>query len=219
MTFDNTEDEYISRRIEQKVQQPRIAFVQSVTEHTDPDDNSNFECNVITRGDRQELRNVPVGMPGKDMIHVPQKDDAVIVVSFGGRGEQNAILQTLHTVSERAPLGKAGDIKYQRGSLFFEIDGDGRYIRLYNQEKDEDPISTADAFLEVKDTIAGTVININSDSNISVKSESTINIQSSDVTLGSSDGEQKKVARKGDSVSCPNGSGTISSGSSDVSST
>lgn len=198
--FDNTEDKYIDEKIEEKNTEPMIASVKKVVEHTDSEDYSNFECDVITAGDRQHLRNVNVMTPGREMVEVPRVGDTVIVTELAGRGERYAVIGTLHTRTKRAPLAKEGMVRYNRGNIYFEMDGEGEWIRLSHKNNDDDTSDDANVTIEIDDS----------------GSEPIINISGGTVNLGDPSGTFKEVARKGDSVEVDGVSGEITSGSSNV---
>lgn len=207
--FENTEDEYITRRVGELVQRPRLAKVQQVTRrHIDEGGEnkpvSNIECDVITRTGEQHLRRVPVMNPATNTTHVPQVDDTVVVIQFAGRGHRNIIIGTVHTTEKRAPIAEEGDIKYRRGNLVFKVDGDGRHVRIFEQKNPEDSIGEAEAFLEVKDSVQGTVININSDSQVTIRG-GNVTVDSENVKLGDVTGDFRPVAREGDTVDLTTG--------------
>jgi len=131
--------------------------------------------------------------------NVPQVDDTVVVIEFAGRGQRNIIIGTVHTTSKRAPIAEEGDIKYRRGNLVFKIDGDGRHVRIFENGNPEDSIGEAEAFLEVKDSVQGTVININSDSQITIRG-GNVTVDSENVKLGNVNGDFRPVAREGDTI-------------------
>ena len=54
---------------------------------------------------------------------------------------------------------------------------------------------------------------------LSIQSDGVVNVTAPEVNIGAEDGDLKPVAREGDSVDTPAGSGTISNGSSNVKST
>jgi len=202
--FENTEDDYIQRRVEELVQRPRLAQVQEVTtreldEKKEGNSVSNVECDVITRTGEQHLRRVPVMTSATGNTNVPQVDDTVVVIEFAGRGQRNIIIGTVHTTSKRAPIAEEGDIKYKRGNLVFKIDGDGRHVRIFENGNPEDSIGEAEAFLEVKDSVQGTVININSDSQVTVRG-GNVTVDSENVKLGDVTDEFRPVAREGDTI-------------------
>lgn len=201
--FENTEDSYIDEKINKKMSQPKIAIVKKVVEHTANDDFSNFECDVITAGDRQQLRDVAVMTPGTGMIEVPRVDDTVLVSKIDGRGERYVVIGTLHTRESRAPLGKEGMIRYKKGNLYLEMDGDGEWIRLSHKNNDDDSTSDANVSIEIDDS----------------GSTPIVNVKGGTINLGDPSGNLKEVARKGDSVEVGGIGGTITSGSSNVKST
>jgi hypothetical protein len=203
--FEDTEEKYIDEKIKEQNSEPMVASVKKVVEHTDSEDYSNFECDVITAGSRQHLRNVNVMTPGRGMIEVPRVGDTVIVAKLSGRGERHAIIGTLHTRQERAPLAKEGMVRYNRGNIYFEMDGEGEWIRLSHKNNDDDTSDDANVTIEIDDS----------------GSEPIINISGGTVNLGDPSGTFKEVARKGDSVEVSDAdsgtiSGEITSGSSNV---
>lgn len=220
--FENTQDSYVDEKINKKMSQPKIAIVKKVVEHSAEDDFSNFECDVITAGDRQQLRDVAVMTPGTGMIEVPRVDDTVLVSKIDGRGERHVIIGTLHTRSSRAPLGKEGMVRYKKGNLYLEMDGEGEWIRLSHKNNDDDATSDANAVVEIDDSGSDPIINI-SGKTVNIESDSAI-VNSQSVKLGDSSGTFEGVAREGDTVEVDDPdsgtiSGVITSGSSNVKST
>jgi len=225
--FNNTEDDYISRRIEELVQKPRLAKVQKVTEHTETgenDDLSNIECTVTTRNNEQQLRNVPVINASTNTVHVPEVGDTVVLIEFAGRGERNIIIGTVHTTNKRSPVAKEGDIRYKRGDLVLELDGNGEYVRMYEESTPDSTKDESKAFVEIRDESFGTTVEVNSKTQVSIKSDSQVSVESDkvfvnsgDVQLGDPSGTPKSVARVGDSVDLT--SGKIIEGSNSVDST
>jgi len=138
--FDRTEAKYIEQVIEQSVQMPQIGIVQSVEEHTSDDDFSNFEVNVLLRDEVQERRNVPVAAPGAGMVHVPKKEDMVMIhfLDEHGSGEFPIVTQVLYNDQDRAPLAEAGTIRYNRGDLYIEMHPDGDWARVSFKPEGDD---------------------------------------------------------------------------------
>jgi len=206
--FENSEDAYINEKIEKKMSQPKIASVKKVVEHSTEDDFSNFECDVITSGDRQQLRDVAVMTPGTGLVEVPRVDDTVLVSKIDGRGERYVIIGTLHTRGNRAPLAKEGMLRYKKGNVYLEMDADGEFIRLSHKNNDDDSTSDANVSIEIDDS----------------GSEPIVNVKGATINLGDPSGDLKEVARKGDTVEVEDPDsgtieGTITSGSSNVKST
>jgi hypothetical protein len=206
--FENSEDAYINEKIEKKMSQPKIASVKKVVEHAAEDDFSNFECDVITAGNRQQLRDVAVMTPGTGLVEVPRVGDTVLVSKIDGRGERYVVIGTLHTRSSRAPLAKEGMLRYKKGNLYLEMDGEGEFIRLSHKNKDDDSTSDANVSIEIDDSGSAPIVNVKG---------ATIN-------LGDPSGDLKEVARKGDAVEVEDPDsgtieGTITGGSSNVKST
>jgi len=225
--FNNTEDDYISRRIEELVQKPRLAKVQKVTEHTETgenDDLSNIECTVTTRNNEQQLRNVPVMNASTNTVHVPEVGDTVVLIEFAGRGERNIIIGTVHTTNKRSPVAKEGDIRYKRGDLVLELDGNGEYVRMYEESTPDSTKDESKAFVEIRDESFGTIVEVNSKTQVSIKSDSQVSVESDKVFVNSGyvqlrdpSVRSKSVASVSDSVDLT--SGKIIEGSNSVDST
>lgn len=223
-TFNNIEDDYITRRIEDEVQKPRLAKVLDVTERTrevaDSDKKvSNIECTVKTRTGEQQLNDVPIMNSSSDMVSVPQIGDTVVVIQFAGRGQRNVIIGTVHTNARRAPLSKEGDIRFTRGSMYFEMDGRAKFVRIANKFEDDATTEDANSIVEIKFsdgnpevTVKAPVVNIEG-GDVTVNADS-VTVNSQNVKLGDSDGDFKPVARKGDGVNLT--SAKIAGGSSNV---
>jgi len=191
--LENTERARILKIIREEFRMPRIAEVEQVYSRSAEGDISNHEVDVSIPPGPHELRShdrVAVSVPNSGAVMVPKENDLVLVEYLAGDGDRPLVTQVVYgdAADDRAPLGKAGDILFQRGDLEVEIAGDGSFARLAQVSPDG---STPDVVVEVDDT--GTI------------------------KLGDPSGT-KPVARQGDAVEDSNGNqiGTIAGGSSTV---
>lgn len=147
--FEPTEENYVKRIIRENTQQPQLGTITKVFEHDDHDDYSNFEVNVELRDSDNERRRIPVATsPFIGAIVVPEPGDTVLVDFLEGDGEFPVVTRFIHNAEDRAPLGHAGEVRFRKGELYFEMGSDGEYLRL---AKKEDDLSDPDSVIEITD--------------------------------------------------------------------
>jgi len=199
--FERTEAGYLKQRINDLITLPQVGEIVKVREHTSSDDNNNFECDVLLRGEEQQRRGALLATGGRDSMYVPSLGDIVLVNFIDGAGEAPVITNVLYTNEKRPPLAEEGMIRERRGNLYFEADPNGDWMRISQKTNDDDSGSDANARVEIDDSGSDPIININT-------SGGTIKI-------GDKNGTFEKVARDGDPVT----NGTIDASSSNVEST
>jgi hypothetical protein len=105
---DVTETEFIKQKAKEEIQDSKIGKVSGVFEHTEADDDTNFEINALIDGDLFEERAVTYTSPGTDSIHVPKVGDRVQIDYFEGENKRPIARGVSYSRVDRAPLGKAG---------------------------------------------------------------------------------------------------------------
>lgn len=205
--FDRTEAGYMEQRIKDLLRMPQVGEIVKVREHTAEDDDTNFECDVLIRGEDQQRRGALLATPGRDALYVPREGDIVLVNFLDGNGESPVVTNVLYTNEKRPPLGTEGTIRQKRGNLYYEADPDGNWMRLSQKSNDDDSGSDANARVEIDDSGANPTINIETNG-----ADININVSGGQVKLGDPSGTFKAIARDGDSVT----NGTIDASSTDV---
>jgi hypothetical protein len=81
--------------------------VTQVYEHTDPDDNNNFVVDIDVFGE-EEIPTVPFIQPSIGEINVPSVGDTVVIEWRAGDKQVPVARQAMHTLQQRAPVGRAG---------------------------------------------------------------------------------------------------------------
>jgi hypothetical protein len=180
MEFDRTESSYVENKIESLNLKLQIGRVVKVFEHTEVDDNSNFEANVILRDEEKERRGVPVMTARKGEIAPPEMGDKVVVGFLDSASESPIIIGNIYDVATRPPLGRAGIYRLKRGNLYLEAHEDGDWMRMSHKDDDD---GTPNAKVEIQDN--GEVV-ITGDSRVRIKdSEQIVQLtQSADLAEG-----------------------------------
>lgn len=104
--FERNDVSLIQKEIRKNVQHPKIGKVQEIYEHGAPDDDSNFEADVIVDGDKQDK--CPILNPGNDTIDLPESGDKVLLIYTEEQNKKPYVVDTVWTVKDRPPIGKAG---------------------------------------------------------------------------------------------------------------
>lgn len=137
MEFEPTDEGFIERKIQELVDQPEFGKVTKVFEHTQGDDNSNFECNVKLRDEDKERRRIPIAMPFNGAVAVPEVGDTVLVNFLDGRSQAPVVIGYLHNAVDRAPVGQAGIYRLRKGNLYFEMHPNGDWVRIAKKSGDD----------------------------------------------------------------------------------
>lgn len=177
--FDRTESSYIENKIEQEKTALELGRVARVFEHTEADDDSNHEVNVILRDEDKERRRVPIMNNTPGSIQPPTKGDMVVVGFLDGTGEAPVVLGQLYNAEQRALLGEENIYRLRRGDLYFEAHPDGDWMRMAQKPADDaEPTSEVELHSNGDITINGNRVRIKD-------SEQTIQLtQSSDLAEG-----------------------------------
>ena len=201
MSYSPTSQGQIEALIESKVSTPTIGQVTKVYEHTDPDDDSNLEVDVLVENmptsdgqfEDYTYRRVAIAQPHAEAAFVPSKGDSVLLTFI----EKNnpIVIGYVYTAENRAVLAGEGVIRFKRDDLYTEMDGFGDWVRFSKKASADDDRAAADALVELDDTNDGGPIARAEAGNGSVEvddsgSETVVTIESEgDVTINVSNGD------------------------------
>lgn len=112
--FDRNDVALIQKEIRNNVQHPKVGVVDEVFEHGEnPDDDSNFEANVIvppmknpTRDDIE--KECPILNRGSGTIDIPKVGDKVLLIYTEERQQKPFVTDIVWTNKDRPPVGKTG---------------------------------------------------------------------------------------------------------------
>ena len=208
-------DDTATRKIRDSTPSAVLGTVVTVFEHTEADDDSNHEANIILRDGGKELRRVPIVASRNGEAIVPEEGDYVLVSYLGGQQTAPLITGVLHTGQNRAPLARSGHWRQRFGvddDLFVEAEpkdhgeGPAEVVRI---AKKPDGLSDPVAEITLDDSTSPPTITLETQGDIHINAGGS-------VTLGDVDGQP--VARKGDAVSVDpdTGNGQIDEGSANV---
>jgi len=110
---------------------PKVGKVIKVYEHTKPSDKSNFEVDVVTEGETDMERRVPVVSTGSKKINIPRVGDTVIVHYENDETPRPHAAETVWTNKDRPPLGLAGMTRQMFNSDTSPIGSGNYYITKY----------------------------------------------------------------------------------------
>lgn len=108
--FERSESALIRQKAQEIVQEEQLGRVIEVYEHSEIDDVSNFEADVVVDGETQ-LSKVPILTHTVGTIVPPQVGDFVLVSYLEGASKRPVITGGAFTNNNRPPLGKAGMIR------------------------------------------------------------------------------------------------------------
>lgn len=111
--FDRNQSSLIEKLIRENTKSPKIGIVQQVFEHAAPEDDSNFEVNLLLNGGTTELNRVPVLTPSSGTIAPPKNGDKMLVIFADGDSERPISIGTSWSSTDRPPLGRAGIYRNQ----------------------------------------------------------------------------------------------------------
>lgn len=135
--FESTEESHILRLIDENTAQPELGKITKVFEHTQTDDNSNFEANVKLRDSDKERRRIPIATnPFMGGVSVPEEGDTVLVDFLDGESESPVVVGVVHNVEDRPPVGQAGMYRLRKGDLYFEMHPNGDWARIAHKSSD-----------------------------------------------------------------------------------
>lgn len=106
--FEGTDTDFIKSKASELIDDPRIGRVTRVYEHLAPEDDSNFEVDVIFDGGASEERSVPYNGSFSGQMAPPRVGDKVVIGYYEGEKKQPFIMDIVYTATDRAPLGRAG---------------------------------------------------------------------------------------------------------------
>jgi hypothetical protein len=106
--FERNETALIKKVVREQLSKPEVGVIDRVFEHTSPDDDSNFEVDVIFSGGEREEKRVPVHTPGSGQITPPKSGDKILVFFTEDSTNRPIAFGTGWSNEDRPPLGKAG---------------------------------------------------------------------------------------------------------------
>lgn len=108
MVLEGSETGFVKEKAKEVVKDPKIGRVVQVYEHLVPDDDSNFEVDVVIDGDTFEERAVSYNGESSGQMAAPKVGDKVIIDYLAGNKKRPVCMGTVYTDKDRAPLGRAG---------------------------------------------------------------------------------------------------------------
>lgn len=157
--FDGTDTDFVKERAKEEISDPKLGRVVRVYEHIDPDDNSNFECDIVVDGQRFENRAIEYLGSHSNQIAAPMVGETVLMIFREGENSPPLLLGMGYTNRDRAPLARAGMYRdvYKAG---YSPTGDGDikvtgYTKYSDNPaiKDVNNLSVEETFYQIsKDT-------------------------------------------------------------------
>lgn len=206
-----------------------IGSVVKVFEHTDPEDNSNHEVNVLLRDGGKEPRRIPVMSNHHGEAIVPQKGDFVLIEFLDGASDAPVVTDVVQNDKRRAPLARAGHWRHEFGperteSLYIEAEpadhgqGEPNVIRI---AKKPDGLSDPTVAVELDDSGDSPVVRIQGDADLDIAVDGDVSISAGGDVVIDQGGSSKKVATEDHThtVSQSDGGTTTTSKPDDVTST
>jgi len=136
--FSRSRSAFVEQKVDEKIDEQRTGTVQSVYEHLEDGDNSNFEADVVTDAGTRIERVAPMKQPSSGRIDVPKVGDTVLIGFRAGESPEPIIMGYVYTTTDRPPVGKAGMSRDSYESENSPI-GDGNlYVTGYTSY-DKDP--------------------------------------------------------------------------------
>jgi len=106
--FSRSRSAFVEQKVDDKIDKQRTGTVQSVYEHLEDGDNSNFEADVVTDAGTRIERVAPMKQPSSGRIDVPKVGDTVLIGFRAGESPEPIIMGYVYTTNDRPPVGKAG---------------------------------------------------------------------------------------------------------------
>jgi hypothetical protein len=129
--FERRQTSVIDKRIREDVSAPKVGVVNQVYEHAAPDDDSNFEVDVVFDGGVSEEKQVPVHTAGSSNITPPKNGDKILVIYREGNTSNPIAFGTGFSISERPPTGRAGMHRNEFESASSPLGSGNLYITGY----------------------------------------------------------------------------------------
>jgi len=108
--FERSESALIRQKAQELIQEQQIGRVIEVYEHSEIDDVSNFEADVVVDNDKQ-LSKVPILTHTVGSITPPKVGEFVLLSYLEGETKRPVITGGAFTNNNRPPLGKAGMVR------------------------------------------------------------------------------------------------------------
>ena len=106
--FERNETSIVDKRIKETRALPRVGVVDQVYEHTAPDDDTNFDVDIVFNGGVSEESRVPVYFADTGTISPPKNGDKMLVIYRNGDANEPIAFGNGSSVTDRNPVGKAG---------------------------------------------------------------------------------------------------------------
>jgi len=106
--FDRNQTSLIEKNIRENTKNSKIGIVDQVFEHSAPNDDSNWEIDVLIDGKTTKLNRVPVHTPGSDIITPPRNGDKILIMYTEGDTFNPVAFGTGWSNTDRPPLGRSG---------------------------------------------------------------------------------------------------------------
>ena len=186
--LEDTERSRILELVRSEFDFPVVGEVQAVHRHTGNEDTpSNHEVDVSVPPGPNPIETYtrrPVTVPTSGIVSTPEKGDLVLLI-FPKRASEPYVDGVIYgdKDEDRAPKAENGAIRFTRGGLYVELDGDGKSGRI---AKKPDDTSDPTAKVEIDDQGA---VSIETDGDITVSAGGDVVIDEG--------GTAKPVARQG----------------------
>lgn len=180
-----TEEAHRNREVNREIHLAKTGVVTNVREHASVDDRWNFHVDVRI-GPNDHPRKVPVAVAAPQMIAPPRSEKHedgpdLVLVQYIDDDEtpRPVVTHILYNRQDRPPVGKEGEVKIRRGSLYAELADDGSYARIAKK-------SAGDASPAAQ-------ISINDQGGVTIETDQDITISASGNVTIDEGGTPKKV--------------------------
>lgn len=147
-----------------------IGVVTSVFPHSSEGDKNNYECNVKLKYRDLELRRVPVATQQIGLANIPHVGDLVLVTFVNGDINAPVVVGRLYTDEDRPPISKEEEIVY-----IPPYSKSSSLRRIYMELPSGMVLTVTDD--DVKIEAGKTVITVDRDGAVKIKSNSSISIE------------------------------------------
>jgi len=151
--LDRSQTGLIENQVAQQSTDTKVGNVIQVFEHTDADDGSNFEADVVFDGGTRTERVAPVALNGPQSIAVPRVGDTVLVDFLDDESETGVITGHVSTVASRPPVGKAGLRRRRIPGANSPLGNGDLYIDTFTDFIGGEPASTAPENLDADESL------------------------------------------------------------------
>lgn len=152
VNFDRTERDFIRKQIDEVSEPSRIGRVVSVYEHTESDDDTNFEVDVLFPQEDTQHRQIPIQSSNNDSIAIPKVGDKVLVEYRRGETNMPIARNFVYTNKDRPPVGRAGMWRQRFEAADGSPAGDGNIHLTGYTSYDGDPSEDDKTTIEPTET-------------------------------------------------------------------